>query len=219
MTNIAELLKDAPKGMKLYSPLFGEVEFAEVMDTSYMPIRVIKRGYGLRFDKYGRYMGNEYPDAECLLFPRKDYPTWQGWTPCVEPKFKVDDEVIWTEPRGSEPVEAVKIIKLNDEEQLYMVDMGNRIGHISYDMQDYYKLVPKPHYDIANFKVGMPVLVRETSLNAWQYVLFSHCYIGGDGLTRFNAGLVGFTQCIPYNDDTKHLLGTTDPCGEEYINW
>ena len=56
MINIAELLKDAPTGMKLYSPLFGEVEFAEVMDTDYVPIRVMKRGYGLRFDEYGRYM-------------------------------------------------------------------------------------------------------------------------------------------------------------------
>lgn len=76
----------------------------------------------------------------------------------------------------------------------------------------------QPHYDITNFHAGMPVLVRETSLNAWQYVLFSHCYIGGDGLTRFNAGLVGFTQCIPF-EGNEHLLGTTDMCPEEYINW
>ena len=85
---------------------------------------------------------------------------------------------------------------------------------------DYKELkLPKPHYNIANFHAGMPVLVRETSLNAWQYVLFSHCYVGGDGLTRFNAGLVGFTQCIPFNEDTEHLLGTTDPCDERYVNW
>jgi hypothetical protein len=81
MINIAELLKYAPKGMKLYSPLFGEVEFAEVMDTDSVPIRVMKRGNGLRFDEYGRYMGNQYPDSECLLFPSKDCRTWEGWKP------------------------------------------------------------------------------------------------------------------------------------------
>jgi len=93
MVNIAEFLKDAPKGTKLYSPLFGEVEFAEVINTEYMPIRVMKRGYGLRFDEYGRYMGNEYPDSECLLFPSKDCRTWEGWKLPVEPKskFKVGD--------------------------------------------------------------------------------------------------------------------------------
>lgn len=79
------------------------------------------------------------------------------------------------------------------------------------------KEFPK-HYDISNFHAGMPVLVRETSLNAWQYVLFSHCYIGGDGSTRFNAGLVGFTQCIPF-EGNETLLGTTDMCNERFINW
>ena len=74
------------------------------------------------------------------------------------------------------------------------------------------------HYDIANFHAGMPVLVRETSLNAWQYVPFSHCYIGGDGSTLFNAGLVGFTQCIPF-EGNEHLLGTTNMPDECYINW
>ena len=76
----------------------------------------------------------------------------------------------------------------------------------------------KEHYDISNFHAGMPVLVRETSLSVWQYVPFSHCYIGGDGSTRFNAGLVGFTQCIPF-EGNEHLLGTTDMPSEEYINW
>lgn len=28
--NIAEILKDAPKGTKLYSPIFGELELDEV---------------------------------------------------------------------------------------------------------------------------------------------------------------------------------------------
>lgn len=40
MINIAKLLKNAPKGMKLYSPLFGEVELAGVNNTC-TQIRVI----------------------------------------------------------------------------------------------------------------------------------------------------------------------------------
>lgn len=31
--NIAEILKDAPKGTKLYSPLFGEVKLQSVSDA------------------------------------------------------------------------------------------------------------------------------------------------------------------------------------------
>lgn len=95
MINIAKLLKNCSQGTKLYSPLFGEVEFAEVMDTDYVPIRVMKRGYGIRFDKYGRYMGNEYPDGECLLFPSKDCRTWEGWKLPVEPKFQMKDWLVY----------------------------------------------------------------------------------------------------------------------------
>ena len=155
MINIAKLLKDAPKGMKLYSPLLGEVEFAEVMDTDYVPIRVMCGIIGERFDKFGRYKGNEYPNAECLLFPSKDCRTWEGWN------------------------------------------------------------APKPHYDITNFKVGLPVLVREYDTCHWQWVQYSHF----NGVGLFFAAGKTWRQCIPFNEDTKHLLGTTDMPSEEYINW
>lgn len=30
---------------------------------------------------------------------------------------------------------------------------------------------------------------------------------------------IGYQQCIPYNDDTKHLVGTLDDCPEYYKWW
>lgn len=154
MINIAKLLKDTPKGMKLYSPLIGEVEFAEVMDTSYMPIRVMRRGYGIRFDKYGRYSG-EYPDAECLLFPSKDCRTWEGWK------------------------------------------------------------APKPHYGIKNFKPFDKVLVRDCC-EKWGCELFS--LYEETEMHPFITCASAYKQCIPF-EGNEHLLGTTDVCSEEYINW
>ena len=77
--------------------------------------------------------------------------------------------------------------------------------------------LPKTHYDISNFHAGMPVLVRDYDNSHWSYVLFSH-YVG-ECRMKFNACGIPYIQCIPYNDDTKHLLGTTDMCSEEYINW
>jgi hypothetical protein len=79
------------------------------------------------------------------------------------------------------------------------------------------KKIPK-HYDISNFHAGMPVLVRIRDEHKWCYVLFSHRYIH-QGILHFHAGGAGWLQCIPFNDDTKHLLGTTDMCDEQYINW
>ena len=139
----------------------------------------------------------------------KSHPDYNELELPVKPEFKVGDKVIYG---GKE-----RTITFMDD---HFYDFDGGCAGCRIELQD--KLLspaPKPHYDISNFHAGMPVLVRETSLNAWQYVHFSHCYIGGDGLTRFNAGLVGFTQCIPFNEETKHLLGTTDMPSEEYINW
>lgn len=81
---------------------------------------------------------------------------------------------------------------------------------------DYKELeLPKPHYDITNFHEGMPVLVRKYDTCVWQWVLYSHF----NGVGLFFAAGKTWRQCIPFNDDTKHLLGTTDPCDEMYINW
>ena len=30
---------------------------------------------------------------------------------------------------------------------------------------------------------------------------------------------IGYQQCIPYNDETKHLVGTLDDCPEYYKWW
>ena len=74
----------------------------------------------------------------------------------------------------------------------------------------------KQHYDISNFKPFDKVLVRDNSMGAWCCSFYSH-YVSRSKLF-FCAGIV-HNQCIPYNEDTKHLIGTTEPCDACYINW
>lgn len=79
----------------------------------------------------------------------------------------------------------------------------------------------KPHYDIANFYAGMPVLVRDYNNSQWSYVQFSHLIAErnvGEGGFKFNACGIPYIQCIPF-EGNEHLLGTTDMPSEEYINW
>ena len=45
--NIAEILKKCPKGMKLYSPVFGEVELEDVKNEQNFPIYCITEKGGL----------------------------------------------------------------------------------------------------------------------------------------------------------------------------
>lgn len=75
--NIAEILKDKPKGTKLYSIPWGGCTLEEV-DTSLplLPITVRNCHDGLqkRYTKKGTY----YPSLdECLLFPSKEMRDWR----------------------------------------------------------------------------------------------------------------------------------------------
>lgn len=72
--NIAEILKNAPKGTKLYSPLFGEVKLESVSDDI---IEVGIEGAAFIFYKDGRYY-QSYFNGECLLFPSKDKRNWDN---------------------------------------------------------------------------------------------------------------------------------------------
>ena len=77
----------------------------------------------------------------------------------------------------------------------------------------------QPHYDIANFQAGMPVLVRDCDEHKWLYTIFG-IYNKDNSLYPFVVvNMRGYEQCIPFNEKTKHLLGTTDMPSEEYINW
>lgn len=81
MTNIAEILKNAPKGLKLYSPLFGEVEFIEVSKNNMI---YIEHPGSELFYEDGRFY--EITNSECLLFPSKEHRTWDDWQNVLFPK-------------------------------------------------------------------------------------------------------------------------------------
>lgn len=77
--NIADKLKHCKKGTKLYSPLFGEVEFENVDDKIEIIVHTDEEEiYKAYFEKDGKYY-MLYKDAECLLFPSKDNRDWNNF--------------------------------------------------------------------------------------------------------------------------------------------
>lgn len=82
--NIAEILKKCPKGTKLYSSLYGEVELVKVKDNTIYPIVVSCpefENYIMKFDKDGK---NMTVHKEPTLFPSKDQRDWS--------KFGINDQ-------------------------------------------------------------------------------------------------------------------------------
>lgn len=80
MINVAEKLKGCPKGTKLYSPLFGEVEFVrlEIGNPVFsIIVKVLDNGIpysNVTFTAEGKW--HDIEQSECLLFPSKYDRDW-----------------------------------------------------------------------------------------------------------------------------------------------
>lgn len=88
--NIAELLKDCPKGMELNCVLFENATFEGIKQDQYPIIVKIKEPpMTLSLSKTGGW--NSYNSAKCIIFP-KGKTTWEGFVPPC--KFKEGDVVV-----------------------------------------------------------------------------------------------------------------------------
>lgn len=154
--NLVEILKNCPKGTKLYTPIFGEIELGKIDIHSDHPIHVLcKYGEG-SFSKDGR-IHSAY-DGECLLFPSKEQRDWSKFNP------------------------------------------------------------KKPKFDPKTLNTFDKVLARDNSSNKWKIQLFSHI-IEREVEYPYVCITNPYRYCIPFNDDTKHLLGTNEEAPEFYRYW
>lgn len=154
--NLVEILKDCPKGTKLYSPIYGYVELVCVLQNEGVecPIQIKMSDDALdSFTKDGR-MFAEYK-GECMLFPSCEERNWSNF------KSK------------------------------------------------------KPKFDPKTLQAFDRVLVRDSSTGPWRCEFFSH--IKKDSPIYPYLGVsAAYICCIPYNDDTKHLVGTSEEAPDYY---
>lgn len=154
--NLVEILKDCPEGTKLYSPVFGEVEFESINDIIGPIIVTTNTGNAECFTADGKMY--TYYNGECLLFPSKDQRDWSKFKP-KQPKFN---------PNTLKPFDKV--------------------------------------------------LVRDINSEKWKIQLFSHII---KNCFPYEYHCIGscYNFCIPYNDDTKHLVETNEEAPEFYRYW
>ena len=160
--NLVEILKDCPKGTKLYTTIYGEVELDKIDIHSDYPIQVLFKYGGDSFTKDGRRFF--HCDGECILFPSKEQRDWSKFKP-KNPKF---------DPKTLQPFDKV--------------------------------------------------LVRNCDADKWKCAHFSYMEPSFKGTIYVTSMLfrdrIHYNDnCIPYNDDTKHLVGTTDEAPEFYRYW
>ena len=78
--DLTKILKYCPKGTKLYSTIFGEVEFIKCDDL--YQIVVAKENKYYYFTSQGEFYFEriKYHVEECALFPSKDQRDWSKFT-------------------------------------------------------------------------------------------------------------------------------------------
>lgn len=156
--NLCEILKDCPKGTKLWSPVWGRVTFETIDAFDDLVYVLTHKGIHITLDSDGKFDA----DGECMIFPSKDQRDWS--------KF----ERLWDKPK----------VEKFDPKTLQPFDK---------------------------------VLAKDGFSSKWTCTFFSHM----DNNMSFPVYCSGeyFKVCIPYNEETKHLVGTKDDCPEYYKWW
>ena len=159
--DLTQILKDCPKGFKLYSANYGEVKFSHIIESSDYPI-IVRTDDGLcqSITKYGMTLIGFEDKGECTLFPSNEQRDWSKFT---APWYK------------------------------------------------------KERFDPKTLKPFDKVLVRDDAIHTWKCNLFSN--IIKDGSYPYKCVGNAYTYCIPYNDDTKHLVGTSEEAPKYYRYW
>ena len=92
----------------------------------------------------------------------------------------------------------------------------------SRDQRDWSKFTApwynKERFDPKTLKPFDKVLVRDSCNDTWCCGFFSHISIFDD-VYRYCTEMKLYEKCIPYNNDTKYLLGTIGEAPEYYRYW
>lgn len=95
--------------------------------------------------------------------------------------------------------------------------LGECVLFPSRDQRDWSKFkVPVKKFDPTSLKPFDKVLIRNHGDGQWVCDFFSDISIVNKEVHC--VGMHGY-KCIPYNDETKHLVGTSEDCYEYYKWW
>ena len=226
--NVAEILKNKPRGTKLYSMIHGKCSFEAVTDEIFK-INFCTSKFGLTQSGECTLIkfGNMYDGGECIIFPSKEMRDWNkfAWQKgdilvnennahIIFEKFTDDTYTTFIGrhylnknyknyvPGRYTCVTQHFHIEESNAAQIYIYNIEEKIGG-KLDLKTLEIEKPK-----CEFKPFDKVLGRNEKDDVWEAELFSHYREE----SQYPFRCIGFSRkyCIPYNEETAHLLGTTD---------
>lgn len=227
--NIAEILKDYPKRTKLYSPLFGDVTLEEVDSTWAATVKIrYKPNSFTNFFKTGLYYN--YEGAECLLFPSSKMRNWtkffkqgdvvikngggmaavfDGWANDTYTEFNTTVNLYCDNNTGEEEVCTTLLFrKATEEERNQFIEKVEHILKGKYNPETLQIEPVKPEVPF-NLKPFDKVLVRDDPNQKWTVDMFSY-YNREDNDYPYICVGNHYCHCLPYNEQTAHLVGTKE---------
>ena len=228
--NIAEILRDMPKGTKLYSPLFGKCELRGIDNSKYpiaIKVQSIDGAMSKGIMKDGRYFDG-YEDAECLLFPSARMRDWSkffkrgdvlidedlgtaavfdGWANDDYTEFNTTINYYKDHTLGEGEVCDTKcFVKANDEQKTLFIAAAERHYGGKYNPETLQVEPVKADEPKCPFEPFQKVLVRDFCDEKWKADYFSH-YNEDDCLFLYRCVGDSSKVCIAY-EGNEHLLGT-----------
>lgn len=230
--NIAEILRDVPKGTKLYSPLLGEVKFKEVVFGNIFPIKVLPESPNLPttvgFTENG-FFYDDIEDAEALLLPSREMRDWSklfkrgdvvrnhhnemvavfdGWANDDYTEFNTTINYYANDCSfGEEEVcDTECFANANDAQKALFIAAAEKHYGGKYNPETL-QVVPVKEPKCP-FKPFDKVLARCNEDSVWRCELFSH-YNTFNKQCHYVCLSSVYKYCIPY-EGNQHLLGTTN---------
>lgn len=231
--NIAEILRDMPKGTKLYLPLFGKCKFEGLCDDDKYPITIRPHNttdttYEV-LTKYGCYF-SEFEDADTVLLPsdkmrcwskffkRGDivynphsqmYAVFECWANDDYTEFNTTINYYKDHTFGEEEVcDTECFVKANDEQKTLFIAAAEKHYGGKYNPETLQVEPVKVVEPKCSFKPFQEVLVRCNEDSVWRCELFSHYNTFNKQCPYVCLSSV-YKCCIPY-EGNQHLLGTTN---------
>lgn len=228
--NLVEKLKNVPEGTKMYSPLFRDpVTFIRIDKGALYPI-ICKTIIGELFELTQEgYCTVASAPQNCMLFPTPEM-TWdnyfgKGDIIASEHTISIVNHIA---DLGTSKNVIYYQACINASGRLKMgIDcgVGNiKDNHIATDGEKarILRMLEQAGYEFDGvdvkykeyqFEPFEQVLVRDYFNEKWSTAYYSH----KDGPTYVAHGR--WVQCIPYIEETKHLVGTTKEAPKKYITW
>lgn len=127
-----------------------------------------------------------------------------------------DVRIICTDYKRDQPI--IALVTTNTKEDVHFFYKNGRWSNTNeWDLDLFFALDKKEYFDPKTLQPFDRVLVRNFKAYKWKCEHFSYFKENDDYPCMCFSNSYAF--CIPYNDETKHLLGTEDEAPEYYRYW